>query len=1400
MKKILFSSGMLLVILMSSIYVMLPSTVKFVVEDTRSRIYVYEDDSWVLGATEYVYLYDGTTKMRAKERTVFYKEYDEKVRVTRTSRWKDNIVTTHIYIFNTSSTDVEMIPMESKFICENCQGKIIHFEYRDIDYDGITREAFSPESLGHNMVVEWEDGYDWAKLYQQKIASDKLIVRYRPDDSVNIYEVRMYDPTPDQMNVSLNYPSDSSSIPAWNIVFNYTPSIDAAVTLLNCSLYGNFTGSWAENQSNTSAITSGSVNSFPNLLNLSNYDYEWNAQCCGSSLDETIFSYDFQTTNWTETHTGHGSGRDVVYGASSLYTDLDCSYSWCGQQDSVMTADHDIKAIGVDVNYSIKAVFSGDFSQDDAPGGSDGFWGYIRLGNGTSAADVTLKSFNPGQTTPVTDTSIWLFEFDYANENVTLYDDGVEVGEFDISGVSNSWHPIFEIEKETTVDQGDHEQRVTLSLANSTYFASTTTCEFASANFTFSASTDPDASNVAIIPSVPTPSQDLTCSYGFTNSTGGNGNDNSNVSWFINGFEFVFGEGLPPFYCYQESANETNQSGTDGSCSQIYDGFVNSSNGFGNQSCISSGLFENTFDGNSGTSINVDCGGPGICNTAGGCQVVHIVNYTIPAFTSSAIVQYYVPFVQPRNVTVFSDCLSGNTLDLKYTADGWDERYRVECMNQSSGSYVVMEDYTSSFIFTIFYEEGVFWNISTVTNESILPSENTTEGDIIVCQVEPCDDVLCGSKVNSSSVTVGAEPDVNTATPENISVELGSIVNLRANSSDSMVCIDVSHPDFGVNVSCGASPLDYALNISYFVDITFNDSKTSTNLTYTGSENITLDTVNMHQFAEVINFTMLLSGFEDGGSSPQNVSVYVNDTLSNDVGDLVLTTTTVNQFNDSSTEKNLTFQVSGTETVYVKIQKNINVTSANLTIEGFENGGVCTQNDPAVATGCGDSSDGNAWSTTNYVYLNYKWPEGVNKTATNWTLKHGTDPMQNNSLDAGCSAITGTLLRLRMYSEYDYVDGGLDPAESYGQCSDGSTWTTITDIQNYGVNTITYDDDDDYSELTYDGDFSTYSLWIEDASDGSVDQWSRGVSILNDAILYDSAINWFFDDTYPNNTYMEVGTIDGTREWNFTGTFDGTNTTDDFSTVLNNYLSTCTADDAGFCTVPFYFGSDRRGIMGVKNISIQYQSGSATSSINVDLGLVRNFLGNSSGFVDVPIVFESATQGIIQVSNINLSYRGGNRTYNVTQHNTSYTENFTSELTYYYSDWDYELPVGFFQFSPRNVTSQDVAPYGQDDNAPILNFTAQNYGGVAANLTMKVNETEPASCVNLSFSQTNSSDDKTILVPGSWHVIFGEYTTGQSQSIWMWADYNCNYTSWRLWQPDLDVGACCNTCDICDTP
>ena len=99
------------------------------------------------------------------------------------------------------------------------------------------------------MEMEWQDGAYYSKVFQQK-SVDKIIIKYKPDSSYENYFVRLFDPSGPE--VTLNSPIDNYNSSEPIIIFNCTASDD--LNLTNVTLYGNWTGTWQANETNSSGI------------------------------------------------------------------------------------------------------------------------------------------------------------------------------------------------------------------------------------------------------------------------------------------------------------------------------------------------------------------------------------------------------------------------------------------------------------------------------------------------------------------------------------------------------------------------------------------------------------------------------------------------------------------------------------------------------------------------------------------------------------------------------------------------------------------------------------------------------------------------------------------------------------------------------------------------------------------------------------------------------------------------------------------------------------------------------------------------------------------------------------------------------------------------------------------
>jgi hypothetical protein len=78
-------------------------------------------------------------------------------------------------------------------------------------------------------------------------------------------------------------------------------------------------------------------------------------------------------------------------------------------------------------------------------------------------------------------------------------------------------------------------------------------------------------------------------------------------------------------------------------------------------------------------------------------------------------------------------------------------------------------------------------------------------------------------------------------------------------------------------------------------------------------------------------------------------------------------------------------------------------------------------------------------------------------------------------------------------------------------------------------------------------------------------------------------------DSFPVNTSVDI-TNNGIKEWKHEGVLNTTEMITDFSNEISQYLSTCSANDLGYCSVPLVFHSDLGGIVQISDINITYLS------------------------------------------------------------------------------------------------------------------------------------------------------------------------------------------------------------------
>jgi len=224
-------SGFLLIAIFSTgIYFSLSDAgARLRVDEDKTTYYIkYLDDNgdvygrWLVSGREYNKIKDGSSLIKRHAKDIDVRHYyynlsnldwiditdfksDEIIKLPpsefktiRTTPYFNEGSIIDTYILDSRIDDAEFLPIEHMvefYDMNTCgdRGCIYEYEVKDLEYDGITRDAISPEDFGMRMKVEWQEGYYYAKVFQQK-SSDKLLVKYRIKDDYVKLNVRLFDP------------------------------------------------------------------------------------------------------------------------------------------------------------------------------------------------------------------------------------------------------------------------------------------------------------------------------------------------------------------------------------------------------------------------------------------------------------------------------------------------------------------------------------------------------------------------------------------------------------------------------------------------------------------------------------------------------------------------------------------------------------------------------------------------------------------------------------------------------------------------------------------------------------------------------------------------------------------------------------------------------------------------------------------------------------------------------------------------------------------------------------------------------------------------------------------------------------------------------------------------------
>jgi len=501
-----------------------------------------------------------------------------------------------------------------------------------------------------------------------------------------------------------------------------------------------------------------------------------------------------------------------------------------------------------------------------------------------------------------------------------------------------------------------------------------------------------------------------------------------------------------------------------------------------------------------------------------------------------------------------------------------------------------------------------------------------------------------------------------------------------------------------------------------------------------------------HQYDEVEGLVINLTGHSNLGSYPTNVKIYVNNTLSNDVGLLFDGQITETLLNDNSATKNRTYTTSQTLTEYLRIPKTAEVSSALLSLSGYKakDSSLIIEDDTEDASCDIQCTYINVCNGTDYTGCYYSGGNGCSLSDTSKCIDEDLDTYCYIQASQTVSCIVNAwhyenftvptpvenIEEATVTVKYDLK--GFDDRHISGidiECNEGSGFSEggynifVHRAVDSGITTVTRD----VPSACITNAKSTGVLEFEYRllkATGSTDVWTY-------VRFYDASVTWI-NNSYPDNLSLEVGISDGIHEWNFTGEFNSThspNRTTNFSSSLNSFLSVCVSDDDGYCAIPLYFVSQTAGKIEISDIEINYTNDPNPITLSADL--VSSFLGNSTNFADIPIKFESSQAGIINISDIRFDYVGGNDTTDVLVYShlndvfkTSFNNSLLKENLTFTQKEDFVRILNFSKYSTINSAVLNLTGYsidifpGWDKKQEIK--VQENSGNSFANYTTKI--------------------------------------------------------------------------------
>ena len=1359
---------MILVVLTASIYILLPDKVRIDVEGTKTTFKVWENGQWVLAGTERTILFDGTTKMRAKSRNIEYFINGNKTKIVRTANFKQNITAIDTYLFDGTTKDVGLYPISHDVEIINGIGKIFVYEVNDLEYFGETiKDISSPQTFGHNMKIEWQDGNYYSKIYKYKNKDiGKLTIKYRLNEAYEKFNVRLFDPYPwddTTPTITLNFPVN-------NYNYTSTKSIDFNCTgagpfgINNVTFYLNGTG----NETNTTGINN-TAYIFTKTISDGFYNWTCGVDVPGSEIKlyDNFNDNSLDTNLWTETETP-GVGTATV-NEQNQRIEIDCSItSGSGQEaEAYLDSDHDyldyLKWTATTVSQSAS---HGGFKVSVSVGGTI----IVDKGGAATYDDYT--------------TGTWELKKTGTTEN-KLYKDGDYVRTFGALGGTVRFYDYAGDGTNLGTGTINHDfDTVYLNVSNiSIIYDNNATVR----NFTI------ETANPQVNVTSPL-NQTLSSIHPWFNFT-----SNRTISrWIIN-------------------YNGTNTTLTPNQQLHVINGFYH--------------LFVYAIDDHENVGLNDT-----IYFTA--AQTVNLsMNFfyvnlsaelgsTIILNASTNTIDYVCLNIDhPDYGTNYSCSIGSNSLNFT-PAHFSKTTFANGSTNQTYSYSSAQEEFFNISINTHIYDEVdnliinlsqgsgnpedvtfYFVNTTPTFNGTALDSNSTSFIDrafhgLIVGSNLYLNEFFDGDSIKNISFPVASKKTVYFMLDDDI---VNKVYTLFFNITGYL---------FGFDYTDGSASVPTGFD---------NYSNIDTDLTTAHLD------ASGHIMAKNVSETLYFyDDFEDG---ELNQTLWVNSTCTTGAQTACVSETGGSLFLELDLQdaaggaivQSLLLDKAESDTINFSIVADYlgydHTTSTITPTTYIKFGGTTIWNLTYldhVAPATDESADANL---DFYLYKINKTHWGYRIYGTENATAGGNPNSPWGNVRYGTEKFVNVSTSQLYFYEYLTASGDRGTNDLYVEYMNRNLWTrensTVISKSIYDAsgditqarlwvwtkNAAATPNEDLYAFLSADDGENWENVWGNGtlhtfSNVGRHLRWRFDFNITGDDDDYLTTqigkVNISMPSGYPENITFDFGG-DDSIEYTFEGQLNSSNSPETVNlsgTNLSLAFDSSTQYWNHTYRIPLIISSNTTGLIKINVINLTYNP----NPISLNASRIQSHLDNSDGsFLNftIPISYNNNTEtdASVIIDDLKYDYAGGSDTITISAYNIVGDLEVIRNITFYYSRWDYSfMPqfVNWLEFIPSTPTSKNVTPFGQTPIIPILNITNYGYGGINTNLSIYLNET--LGCVNLTMSLTENKADGFI-INDSWQNLTG-LTYLETINISLWADFECSYSGWHLFEPYLYFRQC----------